>query len=95
MKEFDSALFNLDSLRTSLMNERDEAYDFGNYDLYDMLDSRVAEVENLLGDLRSGIVTKKEWKRIQSLVNERQMQRYITCLNNGIDESIAAGAFED
>lgn len=31
----------------------------------------------------------------KELVAERQMQRYITCLNSGMDERIAAGAFDD
>ena len=45
--------------------------------------------------MRSGRVTRKEWDRIQELVAERQMQRYVTCLNSGMDERTAAGAFED
>ena len=56
---------------------------------------RAFEVEELLGKMRSGSVTRKEWDRVQELVAERQMQRYVTCLNSGMDERTAAGAFED
>ena len=42
-----------------------------------------------------GRVTRSEWDRIQEIVNERQMQRYVTCLNSGMDERAAAGAFDD
>lgn len=45
--------------------------------------------------MKFGHVTRKEWERIQELVAERKMQRYINCINSGMDEKIAAGAFED
>ena len=41
-----------------------------------------------------GRVTRAEWNRIQEIVNERQTQRYVTCLNSGMDEKAAAGAFD-
>lgn len=108
-KQVESALFNLDSMRTKLMNERDEAYEcaceaFAKKDRElsrklgdeaDEIEARIDEVEELLGKMRSGRVTRKEWDRIQELVAERQMQRYVTCLNSGMDERAAAGAFED
>lgn len=108
-KQVESALFNLDSMRTKLMNERDEAYERA-YEAFaeknrelsrklgdeaDEIQARVDEVEELLGRMRGGRVTRKEWDRIQELVAERQMQRYVTCLNSGMDERTAAGAFED
>lgn len=61
----------------------------------DALDARIEEVEDLLRKMHFGRVTRKEWARIQELVAERQMQRYITCLNSGMDEHTAAGAFDD
>lgn len=108
-RQTENALFNLDSMRTKLMNERDEAYERscmafaeGNKELSrklgdeaDEIQARVDEVEDLLGKMKFGRVTRKEWARIQELVAERKMQRYITCLNSGMDERIAAGAFDD
>ena len=93
-KQVDSALFNLDYLRTKLMNERDAAF-YEDEDKYNKLDERVEEVETLLAKMHFGKVSKTEWNRIQELVNERKMSRYITCLSNGMDEKLAAGAFED
>lgn len=93
-KQVDSALFNLDSLRTKLMNERDDAF-YEDEDKYNKLDERVEEVETLLAKMHFGKVSKTEWNRIQELVNERKMSRYITCLSSGMSEELAAGAFED
>lgn len=87
-KQTESALFNLDSLRTKLWNEWYETND-------DALQERIEEIENLFSKVQRGRMTSKEWNRVQELVAERQMQRYATCLNNGLDERIAAGAFED
>lgn len=92
LRQTESAFFNLDSLRTKLLNERYEAYEKGNDD---EVQKRIDEVENLLGKMHFGRVTAKEWSRICELVNERKMQRYITCLNSGMDEKTASGAFDD
>ena len=89
-KQTESALFNLDSMRTKLLNEQYEQPE-----REDELQERIDEIENLLEKMYFGQVTKSEWNRIQEIVNERQMQRYITCLNNGMDERVAAGAFDD
>lgn len=89
-REFESALFNLYSYRESLLN-----------DLYDLPDSedqiqyRIYEVETLLEKLYMGCVTRSDWNRIQEIVSERRIQRYITCLNSGLKESDAAGSFCD
>lgn len=91
-KQVESALFNLDSLRTKLLNERYEAHEKGNED---EVQTRIDEVEDLLCKMRFEKVTCAEWNRIQELVAERKMQRYVTCLNNGMDEKRAAGTFED
>ena len=61
----------------------------------DELQKRIDEVENLLEKMHFGRVTHSEWDRIQEIVNERKMQRYVTCLNSGMDERTAAGAFDD
>lgn len=92
LRQTESALFNLDSLRTKLLNERYEAYEKGNED---EVQKRIDEVENLLEKMHFGSVTVKEWLRICELVNERKMQRYLTCLNSGMDEKTASGAFDD
>lgn len=90
IKEWDSALFNLDSMRTKLLNERDEAGEKA-----DEIQEKIDEIEDFLGKMHFGRMTRKEWERIQEIVAERQFQRYITCLNSGMDERIAAGAFDD
>ena len=89
-KQTESALFNLDSMRTKLLNEQYE-----HPEREEELEKRIDEVETLLTKMHFGRVTKSEWNRIQEIVNERQMQRYITCINSGMDERIAGGAFDD
>ena len=89
-RQTESALFNLDSMRTKLLNEQYEQPE-----LEEELQKRIDEVESLLTKMHFGRVTHSEWNRIQEIVNERQMQRYITCLNSGMDERDAAGAFDD
>ena len=89
-KQTESALFNLDSMRTKLLNEQYEQPE-----REEELQKRIDEVENLLEKMYFGSVTRSEWRRIQEIVNERQMQRYVTCLNRGMDERDAAGAFDD
>ena len=89
-KQTESALFNLDSMRTKLLNEQYEQPE-----REDELQVRIDEVETLLEKMHFGRVTRSEWNRIQEIVNERQMQRYVTCLNSGMDERDAAGAFDD
>ena len=89
-KQTESALFNLDSMRTKLLNEQYEQPE-----REDELQVRIDEVETLLEKMHFGHVTQSEWNRIQEIVNERQMQRYVTCLNSGMDERAAAGAFDD
>ena len=89
-RQTESALFNLDSMRTKLLVEQYEQPE-----REEELQVRIDEVENLLGKMHFGRITKSEWDRIQEIVNERKMQRYVTCLNIGMDERTAAGAFED
>ena len=89
-KQTESALFKLDSMRTKLLNEQYE-----HPEREKKKKKRIDEVETLLTKMHFGRVTKSEWNRIQEIVNERQMQRYITCINSGMDERIAGGAFDD
>lgn len=89
-REMESAFFNLDSLREKLLNDLYEHPDCVNQIQY-----RIDEVECLLGKLHFGFVTRSEWKRIQEIVAERQMQRHVTCLKSGMDDRDAAGAFDD
>lgn len=44
---------------------------------------------------KSRKVTGKEYGRIKEIVNWRVMQRYMTCLANGMDESDAGACFSD
>lgn len=89
-RQTESVLFNLSSMRTKLLNEQYEQPE-----REEELQKRIDEIENLLEKMDFGRVTHSEWDRIQEIVNERQMQRYVTCLNSGMDEKAAAGAFDD
>lgn len=94
-KQTESALFNLDSMRTKLQNERDDAFEIRDWETHDKAEERIEEIENLISKIREGQMKISDWNRIQAIVNERQMQRYMTCVAAGMDERIAAGAFED
>ena len=89
-RQTESALFNLDSMRTKLLNEQYEQPE-----QEEELQKRIDEIENLLGKMYFGRVNRAEWNRIQEIVNERRTQRYVACLNSGVDEKVAAGAFDD
>lgn len=92
-RQTESALFNLDSMRVRLLNMQYEQYEHP--EQYDVLQSLIDEVEYLLEKMYTGSVTRSEWNRIQEIVNERKMQRYIACLNSGLDESVSSFAFDD
>ena len=92
VRESESILFNLDSLRTHLLNLQYESY---NDDEVEKLQERIDEVENLLMKFNYKGLTNQELSRVRELVNERQFMRYVTCLNSGLDEQTAAGAFQD
>lgn len=89
-RQWDSALFNLDSMRAKLLNEQYEQPE-----REEELQSRIDEIENFLTKMYFGEIKVSDWVRIQEIVNERQMQRYITCVNSGMNEKTAAGAFDD
>ena len=89
-RQTESALFNLDSMRTKLLNEQYEQPE-----REEELQKQIDVVEHLLERIHFGKITRSEWNKIQEIVNERKMQRYITCLANGMDERMAAEALED
>ncbi len=89
-KQTESALFNLDSMRTKLLNEQYEQPE-----REEELQKRIDEIEDLLGKMHFGRVTKSEWNRIQEIVNERKMQRYTACLKAGMNEKDAGYAFSN
>lgn len=89
-RQTESALFNLDSMRTKLLNEQYEQPE-----REEELQKQIDVVEHLLERMHFGKITRSEWNKIQEIVNERKMQRYITCLANGMDERMAAEALED
>lgn len=93
--KWESAMFNLDSMRTKLLNQRDEAREAKDYAVEDKAEERLEEVESLLSSMMTGQVTKGQWRRIEVIVAERRMERYTTCLAAGMDERMAAGAFTD
>ena len=89
-RQTESALFNLDSMRTKLLNEQYEQPE-----REDELQKQIDAIEHLLEKMHFGRITRSEWDKIQEIVNERKMQRYIVCLANGMDERMAAEALED
>ena len=89
-RQTESAFFNLDSMRTKLLNEQYEQPE-----REEELQKQIDVVEHLLERMHFGKITRSEWNKIQEIVNERKMQRYITCLANGMDERMAAEALED
>ena len=89
-RQTESALFNLDSMRTKLLNEQYEQPE-----REEELRKRIDEIENLLEKMYFGRVTKSEWNRIQEIMDERKMQRYTTCLKAGMNETDAGYAFSD
>lgn len=89
-RQTESALFNLDSMRTKLLNEQYEQPE-----REEELQKQIDVVEHLLERMHFGKITRSEWNKIQEIVNERKMQRYIACLANGMDERMAAEALED
>lgn len=60
-------------------------------DLYALLD----EASELESAAKSGKVTGYQYSRIKEIVHWRVEQRYAACLASGMDESDAAGCFED
>lgn len=100
----ESMKFNLDSMRTHLQviryefieGTRKEPVEICGKVVNDLtIDDLIEEVEKLLDKAIYGKVTGKEYGRIKAISQERQMIRYMTCLNAGMPEWKAAGAFTD
>lgn len=89
-KEVESIRFNMDSMRTKLLNEQYE-----NPDRFDEYQVKIDEIETLMSRLNGGRLKVSELERVREIVNERKFQRYVTCLNAGLSEQIAGGAFND
>ena len=99
-----SMKFNLDSMYTHLQCIK---YDFedkvitGEVEIcgrkvdIDTIDDLIEEVGDLLGKAMWGKVTGREYGRIKAISQERQMIRYMTCLNAGMSERDAGYAFTD
>lgn len=64
-----------------------EIYDINS--IYDIIE----ECQQLLLKANSGKVTGKEYGRIKQISDYRDMMRYSTCIEKGMDESNAAYAF--
>ena len=97
--------FNLDSTYTSLKCIEDDI-DEGKVEFpfevtgkvvndYDELYAIQEEVEDLAWAAKTRKVTGKEYGRIKEIVEWRVLRRYVTCINNGLDESKAGVCFED
>lgn len=62
---------------------------------YEDLEKLLEEANDLEWKAKSGRVTGKQYGRISEIVNWRVMQRYVRCIEAGMEESKAAGCFED
>lgn len=62
------------------------------YDL-DTIGDLIDECRVLLGKANWGKVTGKEYGRIKAISDARDLMRYATCLEKGMDESKASYAF--
>lgn len=65
-RQKESAIFNLDSMCTKLLNEQYE-----HTEREDEFMKRIDEIEDLLKKMQFGRITLSEWNRIQEIVNER------------------------
>lgn len=91
VKETESILFNLDSMRIKLLNEQYE-----HPEKEDEYQVKIDEVEELLHAIDwKGRMTNEQLNRAREIVAERQLKRYVTCLNAGLFEEVAGGAFYD
>lgn len=94
--------FNLDSMRTHMLNIRDEMRD-DEYDTIEIMGKTMNEddVENFIDELEDLMskanykVTGNEYGRIKAIADARNMMRYATCMANGMSEKEAALAFFD
>ena len=94
--------FNLDSMRTHVLNLIDDIRD-GKSETVELMgetmdEDRLEEFKDELEDLSWKAyypVCGKDYGRIKEISDERNMIRYATCIANGIDENDASSAFFD
>ena len=94
--------FNLDSMRTHVMNLIDDVRD-GEIDKVEIMGEvmdidRLEEFKEEIEDLMTkayGPVCGKDYGRIKAISDERNMIRYITCTAKGMDERDAGYCFFD
>ena len=94
--------FNLESMRTTMLNIRDDMRD-NEYETIEIMGKIMNEddVENFIDELEDLMskanykVTGKEYGRIKAIADARNLMRYATCLANGMSESDASLAFFD
>lgn len=93
--------FNLDSMRISMLNIRDDMRDgvitepvevMGELMTEDAVEAFIAEIEDLIYKAY-GQVTGKEYGRIKAISDARNAMRYATCIAAGMSEYDAALAF--
>lgn len=94
--------FNLDSMLTHVMNIIDDIRD-GEYETVELMgekmdEDRLEEFKEEIEDLMTkayGPVCGKDYGRIKSISDARNMIRYATCMSKGMSERDAASAFFD
>lgn len=94
-KQTDSARFNLDSLREKLLLQEYDLINEQKYEEAGKTRQQIDEIETLLEKCISEELNSPEWNRIQELVNIRKYQRYICCVNSGMNEQMTGYAFDD
>ena len=94
--------FNMDSMLTHVMNLIDDIRD-GKFETVELMgetmdEYRLEEFREELEDLMAKAyypVCGKDYGRIKSISDERNMIRYVTCMAQGMDESDAGSCFFD
>lgn len=94
--------FNLDSMRTHVLNLIDDIRD-GKFETVELMgetmdEDRLEEFKDELEDLSWKAyypVCGKDYGRIKAISDERNMIRYATCIENGMNENDASFAFFD
>lgn len=94
--------FNLDSMRTHVLNMIDDIHD-GKFRTVELMgeamdEDRLEEFREELEELMSKAyypVCGKDYGRIKEISDARNMIRYATCLADGMNESDASSCFFD
>ena len=93
--------FNLESMRTHVQvcmydiedGKYKEVELMGETMNYSRLNKFLEEIEDLMTKANYSKVTGKEYGRIKAISDERNMLRYIKCINSGMSENDASYAF--